>query len=147
MKKWISLLTAAVLLALCSVTGFAKSVNITTATDEEVYVISYPADTQIPWEAAEHTLGAVQAAEMQLAPGSSVTVSVSSQNGFKLVQPKAVENEIPYTLHGAEEIVFYPRDYGKAFPLSVTVEQSAWQKAAAGEHADLLTFTVEYKSV
>lgn len=145
MKRILSVLLSVMLLTLCTVPCFADSMTISTETDSDKWTLSYPADTEIPWESASASLGAVEAVEMLLSPGKTVTVTVASANGYQLAHTTDANSAIAYTLHGAETIAFLPGDWGKTFPLSVTVEKSQWQKAAAGEHKDLLTFTAEYK--
>ncbi len=145
MRKILSVLLSLLLLALCTVPCFADSMTISTRAESDRWTLSYPADTQIPWETESEVLGEIKAVEMLLSPGKTVSVSVTSANSYCLVHGTDADSKIAYTLKGAEAISFFPGDYGKAFPLSVTVENAEWQKAAAGEHTDLLTFTAEYK--
>lgn len=145
MKKFISVGLVCVMLSLCTFCAFANSMTISTSTDTDAYEITYPADTQIPWEASEQALGAVTAIKMLLSPGKTVVISVASANGFKLVNGTDASKTIAYTLTGADEMAFFPGDYGKSFPISVNVVESEWRQAAAGEFTDILTFTAEYK--
>ena len=88
MKKMICVGLAVVLLALCALPAFAKdvgSMQISTQSDQAAYEISIPADTAIPWEAAEQALGEVTASKLQLAYDHVVRVTVDSQNAFHLV--------------------------------------------------------------
>lgn len=41
-------------------------------------------------------------------------------------------------------MAFLPGDYMKSYDLSVNIAEAEWQKAASGEHTDVLTFTAEY---
>lgn len=145
MKKVLSALLVCLLLLLCTLPCFADSMTISTGTDSDAWTLSYPADTQIPWETAAQNIGEIKAVRMLLSPGKTVAVTVTSANGYRLVHSTDADSAIAYTLLGADAIAFLPGDYGKAFPLSVTVADAEWQKAAAGEHKDLLTFTAEYK--
>lgn len=145
MKKVISAGLAVLMLALCMVPAFADSMTISTGTQQDEWQLSYPADTQIPWETAEQALGAVTATKLLLSPGKTVTVSVESANGYRLVNAADAKKSIAYTLSGADAIAFFPGEYGKSFPLSASVAESEWRQAAAGEHTDVLTFTAEYK--
>lgn len=145
MKKIISVGLACVMLSLCTFCAFASSMTISTSTDTDAYEITYPADTQIPWEASEQALGAVTATKMLLSPGKTVVISVASENGYNLVNGTDASKTIAYTLSGADEMAFFPGDYGKSFPISANVEESEWRQAAAGEFTDILTFTAEYK--
>ncbi len=146
MKKVISVGIAVLMLILCMVPAFADSMTISTKASADDYQLAYPADTQIPWEAATQEIGAVQATKMLLSPGKTVAVTVTSQNEYRLVNTEDAQKTIAYTLSGADAIAFLPGDYGKAFPLSVAVAESEWRQAAAGEHLDTLTFTAEYKN-
>ena len=145
MKKILSVLLAVLLLAFCAMPCFADSMTISTSADSAAWSISYPADTQIPWEASAQSIGEIQAQTMLIPPGKTVEVTVTSANAYHLVHQTDANSKIAYTLLGAEAVAFFPGDYGKAFPLSVTVEEAQWRYAAAGEHTDQLTFTAEYK--
>lgn len=145
MKKLLSVGLAVVMLVLCTFCAFANQMTISTSTDKDEYEITYPADTQIPWEASEQALGAVTATKMLLSPGKTVVISVASENGYNLVNRADASKTIAYTLTGTDAIAFLPGDYGKSFPISANVEESEWRQAAAGEFADILTFTAEYK--
>lgn len=145
MKKVLSAGIAVLMLILCMIPAFADSMTISTGTQQDEWQLTFPADTQIPWETTEQALGAVTATKMLLSPGKTVTVSVESANGYRLVNTADAEKSIAYTLSGADTIAFFPGDYGKSFPLSASVAESEWYKAAAGAHTDVLTFTAEYK--
>lgn len=144
MKKILSVSLAVIILLLCAVTAFANSMTISTSTDEDVYELTYPADTQIPWEALEYALGEVKATKMLLSPGKTVEISVESQNGYNLVNLADASEKIAYTLTGTDAIAFFPGDYGKSYPVSANVAESEWRQAVAGEFNDVLTFTAEY---
>lgn len=89
-------------------------------------------------------IGKVTATKMWLSPGKTVKVAVSSLNGSKLVNTLDSSKTIAYTLTGAEQMAFLPGDYMKSYDLSVNIAEAEWQKAASGEHTDVLTFTAEY---
>lgn len=147
MKKIISVGLVCVMLSLCTFCAFADSMTISTSTDTDVYELTYPADTQIPWEAPEYALGEVKATKMLLSPGKTVEISVKSQNGYNLVNLADAAEKIAYTLTGTDAIAFFPGDYGKSFQISANVAESEWRQAVAGEFTDILTFTAEYKDV
>ena len=88
-------------------------------------------------------IGEVTATKMLIDPGKMVTVSISSQNDFKLANEKDGAKTIAYSLLH-EDISFFPGDYGESFTLSVEVEDEEWLRAASGKHSDILTFTAEY---
>lgn len=147
MKKMICVGLAVVLLALCALPAFAEdvgSMQISTQSDQAAYEISIPADTVIPWEAAEQALGEVTASKLQLAYDHVVRVTVDSQNAFNLVNDADATKTIGYTLSGADAMVFAPGAIDTVYPLSVAVSEDQWAQAAAGRHADVLTFTAEY---
>lgn len=146
MKKIISAGLAVLMLVLCMIPAFADSMTISTSTEQDEWQLTYPADTQIPWETSEQALGAVTATKMLLSPGKTVTVTVSSANNYRLVNKTDAKKSIAYTLSGADAIAFLPSEYGKSFPLSAVVAESEWRQAAAGEYTDVLTFTAEYKN-
>lgn len=158
MKKKLSVLLAVLLLSLVTVPSFAApapatlnkenpvgSVKISTGEGkQDEYELSIPADTEIPWEATSYAIGKVTATKMWLSPGKTVKVAVSSLNGSKLVNTLDSSKTIAYTLTGAEQMAFLPGDYMKSYDLSVNIAEAEWQKAASGEHTDVLTFTAEY---
>ena len=145
MKKFLSVVFALILVSVCVLPAFANSMTISTGsgvTDE--YQLTFPADTDIPWESPSYALGSVTATVMRLSPGKTVKVSVASANDYNLVSTTSASSKIAYTLKGADAIAFFAGDYGKSFPLSVSIADSQWQQAASGEHTDVLTFTAEY---
>lgn len=145
MKKFLSVVFALILVSVCVLPAFADSMTISTGsgvTDE--YQLAFPADTDIPWESPSYALGSVTATVMRLSPGKTVKVSVASANDYNLVSTTSASSKIAYTLTGADAIAFFAGDYGKSFPLSVSIAAAQWQQAASGEHTDVLTFTAEY---
>ncbi len=145
MKKALSAGVALLMLLLCviPVCGAQQSIEISTVAQVE-YLLSFPADVEIPWLTDSMPIGEVIAEKMLIEPAKVIKVSVSSENGYKLVNSADSERSIAYTLLGHESIVYLPGDYGKTFPLSVDVSQAQWLQAASGRHSDILTFTVEY---
>ena len=145
MKKFLAVVFALILVSVCVLPAFADSMTISTGsgvTDE--YQLTFPADTDIPWESSSYALGSVTATVMRLSPGKTVKVSVASANDYSLVSTTSASSKIAYTLTGADAIAFFAGDYGKSFPLSVSIADAQWQQAASGEHTDVLTFTAEY---
>lgn len=145
MKKALSAGLALVMLLLCIVPTFALEQSMEISTKAEVdYVLSFPADVEIPWMTASMGIGEVKAEKMLIEPAKKVKVSVSSENDYKLVNSSDSKRTIEYALLGAEDISFFPGEYGKAIPLSVSVTEAQWLQAASGRHSDILTFTIEY---
>lgn len=145
MKKILAAVLALTVLAVCAVPAFAESGSTKIYTKSEPdYLLSFPADTEIPWESPSWDIGAVTAKKMLIEPEMCVKVSVSSQNNCNLVNAQDAQRTIAYTLAGADSIVFEPGDYGRSFPLTVNVSADQWAQAASGEHTDLLTFTFAY---
>ncbi len=151
MKKALSAGLALLMLLLCIVPTFAleQSMEISTKADVD-YVLSFPADVEIPWMTDTMGIGEVKAVKMLIEPAKTVKVSVSSENDYKLVNTDDSQRTIAYGLTieniptGYENITFFPGDYGKAFPLAVSVTEAQWLQAASGRHSDILTFTIEY---
>lgn len=152
MKKMLSVGLALLMIALCALPAFAEttlnqagSASMTISTSSTVdYQLTFPADTEIPWESPSTALGAVTATKLIIEPTKVVKVSVESANAYTLVNVDDAEKTIAYTLTGADSLVFGPGEVGKSFPLSANVTDEQWAQAAAGEHRDTLTFTVEY---
>lgn len=150
MKKVLSVTLAALICVVMVLPSFAlgQSTEIKTELKEDVYEISYPADTQIPWNTTENfVIGDIEATKMSLSPNKRVSITVSSENGFNLAHVTEAKSKIAYSLLGADQMQFLPGDYGKKFPLSVTVAQDQWDKACAGEYKDILTFNAVYETV
>lgn len=145
MKKAVTLALAALLVVSCALPAFADSMKISTEASKAEYKLSFPADTEIPWEAESTDIGEVAVEKLLLEPGKVVTVEVKSANGYALVNTQDAQKKIPYTLSGADNMVFEPGDIDKTYPLTVGVTTDAWRVAAAGEHTDTLTFVVDYK--
>ncbi len=146
MKKVLSLLAAVVLVTLTVLPVFAADESqmiISTSSTNEVWTLYFPADTQIPWESETYGIGEVKSEKLQIEPGKVLTVSVTSQNDYKLVNTMDAQKTIEYTLSGADDISFLPGEVNKSFELTVSVTDEQWGKAAAGEHTDLLTFQAE----
>ena len=86
MKKFLSVVFALILVSVCVLPAFANSMTISTGsgvTDE--YQLTFPADTDIPWESPSYALGSVTATVMRLSPGKTVKVSVASANDYNLL--------------------------------------------------------------
>lgn len=151
MKKALSAGLALLMLLLCVVPAFAQEQSMEISTKADVdYVLSFPADVEIPWMTDSMGIGEVKAEVMLIEPAKTVKVSVASENDYKLVNSSDSQRTIEYALTigniptGYENITFFPGDYGKAFPLSVNVTEAQWLQAASGRHSDILTFTIEY---
>lgn len=145
MKKVLSAYLAVLTLLLCFTPVFAADQSMEISTKPEVdYILSFPADVEIPWMTDTMGIGEVKAEKMLIAPTKTVKVSVTSENDCKLVNSADSNRTIAYELGGHENIAFLPGDYGRAFPLAVTISQVQWLKAASGKHSDVLTFTIEY---
>ena len=145
MKKALSAGLALVMLLLCVIPTIALEQSMEISTKAEVdYVLSFPADVEIPWMTDTMGIGEVKAEKMLIEPAKTVKVSVSSENDYKLVNASDSKRTIAYALMGAEDISFFPGEYGKAIPLSVSVTEAQWLQAASGRHSDILTFTIEY---
>lgn len=148
MKKALSAGLALVMLLLCVTPVFAvedssQSMEISTKADVD-YVLSFPADVEIPWMTDTMGIGEVKAEKMLIEYNKTVKISVTSQNDCRLVNVDDPQRVIAYSLAGHENISFLPGDYGKAFPLAVSVTEMQWLQAASGRHSDILTFTIEY---
>ena len=148
MKKLFSVGLAVVMLVLCITPVFAEgqSMEISTKADRVEYELTYPADIEIPWQTTAMDIGEVTATKMLIEPNKMVTVAVSSQNDFKLINEADSERIIAYSLL-SKDISFFPGDYGESFTLSVEVEETEWLYATSGKHSDILTFTAEYTDV
>ena len=101
MKKFLSVVFALILVSVCVVPAVADSMTIATGsgvTDE--YQLTFPADTDIPWESPSYALGSVTATVMRLSPGKTVKVSVASANDYNLVSTTSASSKIAYMATG-----------------------------------------------
>lgn len=78
-------------------------------------------------------------------PGDSLSVSASSGEAYALVQG---EWQIPYKLttddQGIQGFTGFSFDAVGSRPLYISVEQTDWDAAPAGDYTDTITFTVAY---
>lgn len=155
MKKKLTCLALALALTLSlSVTAFATEINqddgspataeteITTSITP-TYVVTIPADTNIPFEATSTDLGKIELTSAHLEPDYVVTVSASAG---ALTNDADSAYTIPYTLE-SEDGVFTSVQYSAAgdyTTLTVNITANDWNSAYAGSYSGTITFMVTY---
>lgn len=164
MKKFISLVLAAAMLAALGLTAFAvditnaepdaQEVIIKTSTlkddgaSSETYEVTIPATTVIAWEAESTDLNYSAAAQLEW--NHRLEISVAG-NGAMAFDPDASNHfELPYALtgDGADEAtsdgpVLLASDDAATKTLNVAIAADAWKLVPIAEYADTLTFTAE----
>ncbi len=155
MKKKLTCLALALALTLSlSVTAFATEIDqddgspatadtVITTSITPTYVVTIPADTDIPFEATSTELGDIELTSAHLEPGYVVTVSASAG---ALTNDADSAYAIPYTLE-SEGSAFTSAQYSAAgdyTTLDISIEQTAWDSAPAGSYTGTITFTVNY---
>lgn len=153
MKKLLALVLAVIMLCSLSVTALAASLNesnkVGTVTVsygvDEGYVVTIPADVAVSTAGVEATLSA---SHVLLPSGKTLTVTVSSANGFKL---KYESSQIPYTVsvdNTKQTTATFPALSILSGTTSGSVKLTFQTTAAdiagatkAGSHTDTLTFT------
>lgn len=156
MKKIVSIIIAALMLASICVPAFAADITTnggtgdaivkTKTVDEagenaEKFIVSIPATTEIPWGKDSQAL--TYSVESHLGYGKKLTVNVSG-HGVMTYTVGADSMTLDYTLGGATAFtaagpVVYP---AAEQTISVNVADRAWKSAVVGEYQDTLTFTV-----
>lgn len=130
---------------------------------EEGYIITIPADTNIPFFEEHTLLGGAMAnltARVQIPSGESVGLRVASKNGYSL-QTDGSAYEIPYRLDEQKQAPdesgniqmnydpFSGAEYTMEQPhtktsLAVSVTADAWRAVPIDTYSDVLTFTASY---
>lgn len=161
MKKIVSIIIAALMLASICVPAFAADITTnggtgdaivkTKTVDEagenaEKFTVSIPATTEIPWGKASQDL--TYSVESHLGYGKKLTVNVSG-HGVMTYTVGADSMTLDYTLGGTTAFtaagpVVYPADDQT---INVNVADRAWKSAVVGEYQDTLTFTVAIAEV
>lgn len=161
MKKIVSIIIAALMLASICVPSFAADITTnggtgdaivkTKTVDEagenaEKFIVSIPATTEIPWGKDSKAL--TYSVESHLGYGKKLTVNVSG-HGVMTYTVGADSMTLDYTLGGttaftaADPVVYPAADQ----TISVNVADRAWKSAVVGEYQDTLTFTVAIAEV
>lgn len=155
MKKIVSIIIAALMLASICVPSFAADITTnggtgdaivkTKTVDEagenaEKFIVSIPATTEIPWGKDSQAL--TYSVESHLGYGKKLTVNVSG-HGVMTYTVGADSMTLDYTLGGATAFTAGPVVYPAAEQtINVNVADRAWKSAVVGEYQDTLTFTV-----
>ncbi len=109
------------------------------------YTVSIPSGTQNISAGGVTSIGAVGVTVLTAEPGDSLSVSASSGEAYALVQG---EWQIPYKLttddQGIQGFTGFSFDAVGSRPLYISVEQTDWDAAPAGDYTDTITFTVAY---
>lgn len=167
MKKYISLLLAAVMLFAASLPAFAateinKGDAVQSATpdvftkttrennkDAASYSVTIPADTEIEWSATGTEF--TYRIKSQLEIGKRLNVKVIGENNENILLNSQTTSKIPYAFS-------YPNDNGVADSLNYTtarevvdisriftieIKEADWEAVPIARYADRLTFTVE----
>lgn len=153
MKKVISVLLAVMMLAAFMVPAFAEPVTFTqnegkgfatvktdtsAVTGDGTYTVTYDAEISVPWNSTA-AVSRNYTVETHLRSGNTLKVTVSSDgimtyNALEL--PYTLGGDLSYTAGAAETAT-------KA--ITVTVAQSAWDKAPIAEYTDTITYIAEIK--
>lgn len=155
MKKLLSIILAAGLLASISTTAFASEINqdttsktadvkITTNIDP-TYVVTIPESTAINFNATSTALGTVKATSMQIEANKKIVV-LASADAFK--NTSDASKTIAYKLmNGSAEFssIDILTTADKA-DLTVAIDKSAWDSAYAGAYSGVITFTLSYEN-
>ena len=112
------------------------------------YQVTIPVDTSMQFDETETSYGNIVVEQAQIEDGKCIQVSLLSDLNLKNSNnSKAV---IPYQILAQDEAgsrPFTSAQYTKAgeeTPLTIAIKKEDWKKAAAGEYADTVTFTISY---
>lgn len=148
MKKLAAFTLALALSAALSTTAFAddnnRSVEVKTHIDP-TYTVTIPANTTVNFNAVDTSFGEIKLTAAQLDPNKSVEVALSASGTLKNDKDKS--KTLAYKiLNGNTE--FTSATYATAddsTALTIHIAQDDWNKAYAGDYADIVTFTISYK--
>lgn len=149
MKKVISVLMAAAMLAALMVPAFAASFTqnegkggATVKTDTSAvvgdgsYTVTYDAEISVPWNSTA-AVSSNYTVETHLKTGKQLQVTATS-DGVMTYQSE----ELPYTLGGDTNYLAGAAETATK-AITVQVAQSAWDKAPIAEYTDTITYTAE----
>lgn len=106
---------------------------------EATYTVTIPATVEVPWGSTETDAGAITMTECSIPSTSQIKVTASHTTG-------AMSDgvlQIPYTLTGANNVVFTAGQIGDSRPLTVQVAERDWNSVPiSDEYQDTVTFTV-----
>ena len=115
---------------------------------DPAYQVTIPVDTSMRFNEAETSYGNIVVEQAQIEDGKCIQVSLLSDLNLKNSNnSKAV---IPYQIlaqYATGSRPFTSAQYTKAgeeTPLTIAIKKEDWKKAAAGEYADTVTFTISY---
>lgn len=152
MKKVISVLLAVMMLAALMVPAFAATftqdedeggsatvkTDTSAVTGEGTYTVTYDAEIPVPWNSTD-AVYSEYTVETHLRSGNKLEVTVSSDG---IMTYNALE--LPYTLGGDTAYTAGAAETATK-AITVTVAQSAWDKAPIAEYTDTITYTAEIK--
>ena len=149
MKKVISVLLAVLMLAALMVPAFAATLtqdqnsggatvktDTSPVTGDGAYTVTYAAEISVPWNSTA-AVSSNYTVETHLKTGKQLLVTATSDgimtyNALEL--PYTLGGDLSYTAGAAENAT-------KA--ITVTVAQSAWDKAPIAEYTDTITYTAK----
>lgn len=106
---------------------------------EATYTVTIPATVEVPWGSTVTDAGAITMTECSIPSTSQIKVTASHTTGA--MSDGALE--IPYTLTGADNVVFAAGQIDDPQPLTVQVEERDWNSVPiSDEYQDTVTFTV-----
>lgn len=115
---------------------------------DPAYQVTIPIDTSMRFNETEVPYGNIVVEQAQIDDGKCIQVSLLSDLTLK---NSSNENAvIPYQILTGDEAGSHPftsAQYTKAgeeTPLTIAIKKEDWKKAAAGEYADTVTFTISY---
>ncbi len=159
MKKIIAVFMAITMMMLVAVPAFAAeikkddanqyaSADVVTTFNENTdwsYTVTIPTGIQVTWNDTETLYDAAYSVTSQLLIGASLNVSVSADNGGKMVNG---DWELLYTLTGDGVTTFGPvNNNAKASTVGGTdakVQVKDFSDKPVGTYTGTLTYTVEY---
>ena len=115
---------------------------------DPAYQVTIPVDTSMRFNETETSYGNIVVEQAQIEDGKCIQVSLLSDLNLKNSNNSKVV--IPYQILAQDEAgsrPFTSAQYTKAgeeTPLTIAIKKEDWKKAAAGEYADTVTFTISY---
>lgn len=143
-KKW--LIAGVFLTCILTQNVYAENSATVSYTVNPSYTVMIPRSTTVEFNKLTESYGRILIEEAQIDEGKCIRVSLKTEGTLK---NEANSNEIiPYKIvEEGKTTPFVSANYhtaGEATPLEFHINQKDWNKAAAGDYKDTVTFTISY---
>ena len=103
---------------------------------DPAYQVTIPVDTSMRFNETETSYGNIVVEQAQIEDGKCIQVSLLSDLNLRILAQDEAGSR-PFTSAQYTKA-------GEETPLTIAIKKEDWKKAAAGEYADTVTFTISY---